>query len=277
MTETGAPPGVTESSGTTRSTSDEEGGGRIRSVARAVEVLARFDEDTLSWTVSDLARATGLPKTTLVRMVDTLEQTGMLWLRPDGQITVGAGLLRWARLARAAWELPEPVMQAMRRLADECGETTSFYVRQGPHRMCVAQQEGPQTLRQVVRIGDRLPLWAGASSKVLLTGAPDEVVEAAAVNSPYGPGYIAQLREQVEQTRANGYAVTHGERENGVSGIAAPILGGEGHLIAALALGGPTTRFTPERVSRLVTAVTAAAHWISGLRLAATFPPPEDG
>ncbi|AOS65935.1 IclR family transcriptional regulator [Actinoalloteichus hymeniacidonis] len=255
---------------------DGQSDGRIRSVVRAVEILAKFDEDTLSWTVSDLARATGLPKTTLVRMVDTLEQTGMLWMRPDGQVTVGAGLLRWAKLARAAWELPAPVLDAMRGLADECGETTSFYVRQGPFRVCVAQQEGRQSLRQVVRVGDKLPMWAGASSKLLLTAASDEDVAEIAASSPYGPGYTPQLLAEVEKIRAAGHVVTHGERENGVSGIAAPIRGGTGDLIAALALGGPTARFTPDRIPKLVTAVTAAANWVSSLRLAATFPPPEN-
>ncbi|MER6945288.1 IclR family transcriptional regulator [Nonomuraea sp. NPDC000554] len=237
--------------------------GGVRSVTRALELLRRFDEERMAWTVSDLARASELPKTTVVRMIATLESAGMLWTRPDGQVTVGAGLLRWARLARAAWEVPEAVRQVMRELALECGETVNLYVRQDVVRISIAQEEGTRTLRHVLRVGDELPLWAGGASKVLLIGAPDAVVRQVADRSPYGAGFHDELVEQIARAERDGYSISHGEREEGVSGIGAPVHDAEGRIVHALAIGGPTSRFTPDRIDAFVSALTRAARRIS--------------
>lgn len=246
----------------------------VRSVTRALDLLAHFDEARLAWTVSDLARATALPKSTVVRLVATLERAGMVWVRPDSQVVPGAGLLRWARLGQAAWELPEPVRQVMRDVAQTCAETVSLYVRQGPVRVCVAQQQGPHTLRHVVTPGDELPLWGGAASKVLLSDAAPDVLDEVAALSPDGLAFGSELRQQVTDARRVGYAVSHGERETGSSGVAAPIVDADGRVIAALALGGPTGRFTPEQVAKFVAVVTASAGEISDLGLARAFPQP---
>ena len=234
--------------------------GGTRSVTRALDLLACFDETRLTWSVSDLARHTGLPKTTVVRLVGTLEGAGMLWIRPDSTITVGAGLLRWARLARSAWEPSEAVRQVLRELADSCRETVNVYVRQGTTRVCVAQAEGPQLVRHVVRIGDELTLGAGAASKVLLTGAGDAILLAVAKDAD-------KLRADVESVRKRGYAVSHGEREAGASGLAAPVVDQVGHVVAALGIGGPTSRFTPDAVERFIPDVQAAARRVGELGL----------
>lgn len=239
------------------------GDGGVRSVTRALDLLSCFDEDRLVWSVSDLARAAELPKSTVVRLVATLERAGMVWVRPDSQVVPGAGMLRWARLGQAAWELPDAVQQVMRDVAKVCAETLSLYVRQGPVRVCVAQQQGPHTLRHVVTPGDALPLWGGAASKVLLVDADPDLLDEVAERSPDGAEFAAELRRQVETARSTGYAVSHGERETGSSGVAAPVVDGEGRVIAALALGGPTGRFTPEQVARFVAVVTASAGEIS--------------
>lgn len=228
----------------------------VRSVLRAMDLLSLFTEQRRAWTIRELTEASGLAKTTVIRLVATLEQRGMLWSGPDGQLTVGPGLLRWARLAHSAWQLSEPVRQVMHELSVQCGETVNLYVRSNTVRICVAQQEGPQNIRHVVRVGDELPLGVGAASKILLIGAPDAVF-AAIADDP------TQLRAQVEAAARDGYSVSHGERELGASGVAAPIPDSDGHVLAALALGGPTSRFTPERVADFVAAVTSAAQWIS--------------
>jgi DNA-binding IclR family transcriptional regulator len=228
----------------------------VRSVLRAMDLLGLFTEQRGTWTVRELTEASGLAKTTVIRLVATLEQRGMLWSGSDGQVTVGPGLLRWARLARSAWELPEPVREVIKQLSTQCGETVNLYVRSNTVRICVAQQEGPQNIRHVVRVGDEFPLAVGATGKILLTGAPDAVFDAI-TDDPEA------LREQVRAAAHDGYSVSHGERELGASGVAAPILDSDGNVLAALALGGPTSRFTPERVADFVAAVTSAAQWIS--------------
>lgn len=255
-----------ERSGSTsgRSPAVEDTG--IRSVLRALDLLALFTEQRSHWTVRELTVASGLAKTTVVRLVHTLEQRGMLW-SSGGQVVAGPGLLRWAALARSQWRLPPSAHRVMSDLSRKSGETVNLYVRAHTSRVCVAQQEGTRNLRHVVRVGDELPLWAGAAGAVLLTEADDALLERVAATSPRGLELLDELRSRIATARQAGYAVSHGERELGASGVCAPVFDGGGHVLAALGVGGPTARFTPERVATLSTAVIAAARSMSRLDL----------
>src|SRR2546430_1015586 len=102
----------------------------------------------------------------------------------------------WAHPARATWELPPETKELMRELAQRQRETVNLYVLRDIWRVCVAQQESPQPLRHVVQVGDELPLWAGASSKILLRDADSTLLARIVRGSPYGSDYLATLKEQ---------------------------------------------------------------------------------
>lgn len=244
-----------------------EGSEGVRSVTRALDLLALFDDEHRSRSVRELIDGTGLAKSTVVRLVATLEQRGLLWARADGRLTPGAGLLRWARLAQQAWQLPPEAAEALRELsADSGGESSRIYVRQGTSRVCVAQHEGTQQLRHVVRIGEAMPMWAGASSHVLLASCSPQEVRHTAVAAGRGEEFESVLLERARRAAEAGWAVSHGEREQSVSGIAAPITDAEGRVVAAVALGGPTARFTPERIDAFLPVLTKTAARLSDLR-----------
>ena len=220
----------------------------VRSIRRALDILSLLTDDTPSVSVRDITDATGLPKTTVLRLVHTLEQAGLLWATAGGYMA-GPGLWRWAYLARRSWQLPPETQAMMRDLGARHKETVNLYVLRDVCRVCVAQQESPRPLRHVVQVGDELPLWAGASSKVLLSDAPDALLARVARRSPYGEAHLETLRRWAAGVRRDGYAVSHGEREEGLSAVAVPVTGRSGAVVAALALSGPTLRFTPERVA----------------------------
>jgi DNA-binding IclR family transcriptional regulator len=226
-------------------THDEMSG--VRSVQRALDILALLTEDQPSVSIREIVEATGLAKTTAIRLVQTLEQAGLLWATPTGYLA-GPGLWRWAHLCRRSWELPPEAQKAMRELAARQRETVNMYVVRDICRVCVAQQESPQPLRHVVHVGEELPLWGGAASKVLLRDASDAVLARITRRCPYGDGHVKQLREWIDGATHRGYAVSHGEREDGLSAVAVPIIGRSGTVVAALSLSGPTLRFTEQRV-----------------------------
>lgn len=232
-------------------TSDREAkgdGSGVRSVARAVEILALLREDRPVVTVSEIVTETGLAKTTVVRMLRTLEDNGLVWTTPRG-ITAGPGLWRWAYLAQSAWQVPAEIRQLMRDLSDRTRETVNLYVRRDVTRVCIAQQQSTQTLRHVVHVGDQLPMWAGASARILLMDASPNLVARVAGLSPSGAAFLDPLTERIAQARSEGYAVSHGEREVGVSAIAVPVTSPNGVTRSALAISGPTARFTDERLA----------------------------
>lgn len=231
----------------------------MRTVQRAIDVLGLFDEVRPALSLREIVSASGLPKTTVLRLLQTLRINGLLWVDEHGRYMAGPALLRWSRLAEQAWRLPAGAQALLRGLAAEHKETVHLYVRRDIHRVCIAQEEGPQALRQVVRVGDELPLWAGGVAKALLLDAPYPLLLRIAEASPHGAGHLATLRTWIEEARDHGYAVSHGEREEGLSAVAVPVRGKSGTVLAALSFGGPSTRFTPERVARFAAALREAA------------------
>ncbi len=231
----------------------------VRSVQRALDILSLLTEDRPAVTIRDVVDATGLAKTTVIRLVQTLEQSGLLWATSTGYMA-GPGLWRWAHLARRSWELPPETQRMMRDLAARQRETVNVYVARDIYRVCIAQQESPQPLRHVVHVGDELPLWGGASAKVLLRNASPGLLARVAKSSPYGEKHVRRLQEWIDEAAQQGYAVSHGEREDGLSAVAVPITGRAGSVVAALSLSGPTLRFTDERIPAFAADLEQVAH-----------------
>jgi DNA-binding IclR family transcriptional regulator len=233
----------------------------VRSIVRAVDILGCFDARHPTRTLREIVDAAGLPKTTVVRLLATLQSQGLVLTMGDATYAPGAALLRWTRLAQTAWEVNPATRAILRELVDQCGETVNIYIRQDTERICIAQEEGTATVRSVVNLGASLPLSRGASGKVLLTGAPAPVLErACALETDLS---AAALRRDVKAAADLGYAVTHQERELGASAVAAPIHGSGSRTVAALSIGGPTNRFTDLRVTEYVHLVTNAARRIT--------------
>jgi len=237
----------------------------VRSVMRAVDLLGLFDTAHPHRNLREMVTATRLPKTTVVRLLATLESRGLVAPRGEMTWSLGAEFLRWVRLANSVWEVNAETRAVMRRLVEECGETVNIYVRQQADRVSIAQEEGTATVRSVVGVGIAMPISAGATAKVLLGGVPEEAL--AELLPALAPDARAALARQIRGALETGYAVTHGERELGASAVAAPIRGTDGRVVAALSISGPTSRFTADRVGRYVQAVTEAAERISRVGL----------
>ncbi len=240
----------------------------VRSVHRALDLLERFDDEHPTWTLAELTTASKLPKTTVLRLVTTLEQRGLVAAIGPGRYAIGPGFLRWSRLSSASMEIPPAVRSAMGKLAADTGETANLYIRVGRTRVCLAQAQGTLSVRHSIAVGSALPLWGGAASKVLLSDPPvlaadPSVIDDVAAESPYGSDFPKMLRTVAAATGERGFAITHGERELGASGVSAPVLRSDGRVVAAVGIGGPTTRFNEERLPAYVQAVRRCARTIS--------------
>ena len=177
-------------------------GGLVRSVRRAMNILALLSEETPTISVSEVVRATQLPKTTVLRLLQTLHESGLLW-GSEGRYQPGPTLLRLARIAEDSWTLPPNTNNIMRAVSEETGETVNFYVRKGIKRVCIAQVQGPQGLRHVLNVGDELPLWAGASAKILLTATPPRLLIELANSSPKGEEHLTTIADWIMDVNKN--------------------------------------------------------------------------
>ncbi|MFX4291563.1 IclR family transcriptional regulator [Streptomyces bohaiensis] len=247
--------------------------GGIRAVSRAWRVLRTFTPDRMSLSLADLVRETGLPRTTVLRLVDTLAGEGLLEVGADAQVRVGTSLIAFAAFAESAWAVPAASLARMRALAAETGETVSLYVREGTRRVVVGQAPSPNTLRHAVQPGDELPMTVGSAAYVLLGMEPESeldglinriVAESGTDGGTGGGGTTdaAGIREGVALAVSQGWSLTHGQREAGNSGLAVPVRFPDARPPArpvVLALGGPTVRFTDDRIPGFVHAVRRCA------------------
>jgi DNA-binding IclR family transcriptional regulator len=234
----------------------------VRSVRRALDILSLLSEDRPVITLREITDATGLAKTTALRLIQTLEESGLLWSDPAGY-TAGPGLWRWAYLARSQWDVPRETRKVMRDLSDRLGETVNLFIARDLNRVCVAHVESPHPLRHVVDVGDEQPLWAGASSKILLRNASETQLRRIAAASPHGEEYADRLRTRAQEAAERGYSVSSSEWDEGLTAVAVPITGRSGTVIASLSLSGPSQRFPYEAVERFAGDLAEAASLIS--------------
>ncbi|MFD2115376.1 IclR family transcriptional regulator [Paenibacillus yanchengensis] len=229
----------------------EEGKMTVRAVDRALDILLCFTIRT-DWAMTEIAEHVGLHKSTVHRMLATLEEKG--FIERDRQTErYHLGLKVWelsANLSRSEdqatiW-LPELV-----RLRDELGETVSIYVRDGMERVRIQAVQSNEPIRRVAPVGARLPLYAGASSKVLIAYAEPAIQDMILNDESFRQNVdITLYQEQMSELLALGYATSVEERESGVAAISAPIFDRYGQLAAALSVSGPASRLTMARMKQ---------------------------
>lgn len=231
----------------------------VRTLERGLEVLLSLAEGER--TLSDLARATGLSKSTLYRLLSSLVRAGFAEEK-GGRYRVGpvAFAVGQAYRAKSLLEAARPWMVWLR---DETGESVNLAVRSGLQALYVDQVEGQRLVRLFTAPGSFAPLHATGVGKVLLAygGLPEGLrLEA---YTPYTKTDEEALREELAQVRSQGYALDNEEKELGVRCVAAPIFGPEGEVVAALSLSAPASRLSQEAAKRLAEKVREAALRVS--------------
>ncbi|MCL5676632.1 MAG: IclR family transcriptional regulator [Firmicutes bacterium] len=237
----------------------------VRSVERALDILLCFVDQPRGLGVTQVADRIGLYKSTVHRLLQTLESKG--FVRRDGiseRYHLGERVLQLAASFPESDDLPAVATPEMIRLRDETGETVSLYIRDGVDRVRIHKAEGLQAVRRVVQLGERMPLFVGASSKVLLAYAPEDMRQQVLSPEHLPPGFDRRsLEKQLARVRRLGYAVSVEEREPGSAAVAAPIADRSGRVSAALAVSGPAVRFQEESVERYATLVRLATERIA--------------
>ena len=213
----------------------------VAAVNRALSILQAFEGETEALTLALLARRTGLYKSTLLRLIASLQAFGYIVQLPTGRYQLGPTPFRLGAVYQRANRLHDHVMPVLRRLVAEGTESPSFHVRHDQKlRLCVFRVDSQHSTLDRVEAGGLLPLDRGAAGKVILAfdGAPNEALN---------------------EIRRNFLGMSFGERDPDCAGIAAPVFGPDNKLIGALSVSGPKPRFTPESKARMSELVLDAA------------------
>jgi DNA-binding IclR family transcriptional regulator len=184
--------------------------------------------------VDELAAAAGLPLSTTYRY--------LLDLRAAGLVAEDRG--RYAAASRLGGGLRSLARPTLERLAGETGETALVAIRRGDHALCLDQVESRHATRMAFRVGQRVPLHAGAASRVLLAYAPPEVLADVVSHldaiTPATPD-AAALPRRLATIRATGLVTSRSELVPGAIAIATPVLV-DGRCVCSLCLAGPDRR-----------------------------------
>jgi DNA-binding IclR family transcriptional regulator len=204
----------------------------VATLDRALAIFGAFTEEAPKLSLTEISRRTGLYKSTLLRLLSSLQQSGLIEQNDDGDYHVGSTAMRLANLYQRSLDISSIIGAALRKLVDATSENANFYVRRGDARVCVYCADSPQQIRAHTLVGDIFPLDRGAGGKILSAFSDD-------LRS--GPG--------LEAVRESCIAVSHGEYTSDLTGIAAPVFGTGNRVEGTIAVTGPVSRFTPERIA----------------------------
>lgn len=217
--------------------------GGAAAVDRALTLLAAFRAGDRALGLAELAERTALYKSTVLRLLASLEHARLLQRLADGRYALGSEVARLHAVYAASFALADVVLPELRELVATTQESAAFHVRQGDRRLCLFRVDSPQLLRDTIRAGDLLPLDRGAGGRVLT-----------AFSGGKGALYARIRRERLVELS--------GDRVAGLTGISAPVFGAEESLVGALTLTLPTGRLK----TTFAPAVSAAAQRLT-LRL----------
>jgi DNA-binding IclR family transcriptional regulator len=223
--------------------SSSSGASGTRAVDRAADLVATVVRADEPLTFAHLQDASGLAKSTTSRMLTALERSGLL--ERDAAGSYVAGRLFWLYAARHdPWdELVRLARPAMEAIGEDTGETVHLSVARGDRVVQVAQVDSTYLLGTRDWTEVDVPAHCSALGKVLLAwGAlapPEGTLEGL---TPATVTTHQALRREESRTRERGWAVTVDELEIGLSGVAVPVFGVHGDVVAALGISGPTPR-----------------------------------
>ena len=241
----------------------------VMSAFRVLEAVAEAQPVGLS----ELARTVNLPKSTVQRVLLTLQEVG--WLRPTETSPT-----RWQLTYRVVAvvghagggeSLREIALPVMNELQLATTETIHLTAPDGDSLVLVERLDTSHRLRAFLPLGERIALHASATGLAYLSACSQKYLDdylagPLPAQTPDTLTDPARIRAVVDDVRERGYSMNVGGLSLGISSLGAPFLGASG-VVAALSVSGPSSRITEDRFEELGTQVRDAAARISrGLR-----------
>ena len=242
----------------------------LKSVDKAILVLNCFSPETQILGVGEISQLTGYTKSTVSRLLSTLEKHGCVERTGGpGKYRLGYRVNLWGLISGRQSNLTTVAKPVMEQLRDKCGEEVALYVVEGARRVCVERVASVHEIAKVGPVGTYYPLHAGASGKVLLAYLPEDKRQKIFSKKRLEKFTsltitdIKVLEKNLESIRKKGYAVSRGEREPDAFSVTAPVWDASGRVAASLSISGPKFRLSDQKAKKYITWVLAASEEIS--------------
>ncbi|MEJ2011323.1 MAG: IclR family transcriptional regulator [Anaerolineales bacterium] len=227
----------------------------LETVRRAIALLRCFSSEELELGVTELSRRLGVHKSTVSRLLGTLERERLIHRNDEnGRYRLGVGLIELAGLAALSLDMRRIAQPHLNELSKQTQETVTLAVPEGQDMVCIDLVL--PTGRRIASsgwVGRRAPWHATSTGKVfaahadagemdLLLAKPLEPCTEQTLTEPGG------LRAAFEAIRTLGYATEYEELELGMNAAAAPVCDHTGQVIAAVGVAGPSYRLTRDKI-----------------------------
>src|SRR5215217_1721427 len=233
----------------------------VQSLERAFLLLELMAEEGGEVPLSRLAVGSGLPLSTIHRLIRTLVARGYVRQLPSRRYVLGPRLIHLGESSSRAlgtWALPH-----LTDLVDGTGETANMAMLDGDRVVYVAQVPSRHSMRMFTEVGRRVHLHCTGVGKALLAQLPASTARELLVRggmprrTPLTVTDPDEMMARLPQIAAQGYALDDGEQETGVRCVAVPVLGGP--LMTAISVSGPEGRVPMQSVPGIVGQLQAAA------------------
>lgn len=242
-------------------------GPAVKSAHNALVILETLSS-VESAGVRELAKALAWDKSLVARLLATLRDDGYVAKNQAGKYSLTLKLFEVGSQVVRRTGLQESARASMARLSNETGETSLLSVRAGRQAVCIDRiTPSGSALHAGLQVGQTLPLHATATGKCLIAWLePQDVPQLCGPLHAYTGNTITdmgRLQAELAEVRAGGYALDRQELYDESRGVAAPVRGLAGEIVAALALIGPTSRMGDARQQELGRRVREAARAVS--------------
>jgi len=230
-------------------TTEKENGGP-RSLARLLGLFDALARSPDGLSLADLNVALESPKSSLLNLLRPLVSEGYLF-HDGSRYRLGPAIFRLAANIMSVWNFSKVLHPHLEDLANRCYETVYLGILDRDHGVItyVDVIESAKSVRYAIPVGTRRPLYCTAAGRLLLAHADEEWREEylrtikLKRRTPKTIASKRELRIELENVLRQGYSISIGELIPESAGIAAPIIGTDGNVVAALAIGAPSERF----------------------------------
>lgn len=226
---------------------EQEQAKSVPSLERPLYLLTFFTRESPQWALTDLARASALPKVSCLRLIRVLEKYLML-VREGDLYRLGPRFLSLGSQVQEGYPPRRVALPHLVKLRDTTGQSVQWVVRDGHEGVYLEVIEAQVRVRLFIEPGRRAPLYAGSSTRLLLSFAPLAVQDAVVMGelktyTALTPDTPAKLRPLLDLTRQTWLAASFGELTPQSAELAAPVLDASGEVIAAISVAGTSQTY----------------------------------
>ncbi len=262
------------------STEPTQASGRLTQTLKyALDVLWAFTADSPTWGVNELGRHLGLHKSTVSRLLATMEERRLVQKDPvTDKYRLGLGILELAGVALGQMDLRQVAAPLLRQLSMTTRETVSLAILDGTQVVLIEHLPSPEPIKYLGNIGHRTPAYCSSGGKAILAFSPQDIVEVVIAGGlkRHTPNTLTTREaflQDLRKTRRRGYSINNGEYTDSLAATAAPIWDSAGNVIAAVAVAGPAYRLSGTALRRAAEAARETAAGISRQLGARDYPP----